>query len=1052
MSSGNNPPQDAATRPSWNPEPFYTNEDVAVLHNIVLLAEEILPGLPERERLPTNALFSAYYDILPRVGVNADHDSRYARILFKIGGLWGPGTIYEKFEEILSRMGIEIEFDHEEEEQYSPFDGPPAGIGSIAEEEPRKPQGRRRRNSESSVWDLGTEIPLSNNSRPRSASPLHRLSPQRRAGNFIPRDAKSLQQRPDPTPSENKAERDSAKQNIRSWLASSHEKSRRGRERSTSRPRSLQVRRSSPTLKSYHRTSVRAFSVGSEEFEAPSEITAVTSAQEQQIPDSPKPIQGHPLNNTSEDLMQVKASPILQRPLSFLIKRQLYAWRDKALQLRIYNINRNSIASIHDRKALLELALETWHDRLVEKLQIAATERFFAHLERRSERVRDLYLLEKAFTHWRVCAFDEAERTSIARRHIIRARTFNAWREITVVNELKVRRQVMKKFFSVWKRRHLILYANTVTAVQKFEENLAEKSYRKWIRKGWHIKAALWWAEGTKLKIFSSWNLAFRSVLNDYNAAKEHDHLKLLWRTWQILQNGIDERFRKEQQANNIYQIRICSKAISKWRGEARVIPAKIALQADVSLRLLRETIGTWVHRSREERRAVAIDRLRILREAFTTWRHRARFQLTHGHVNDRVVQEAMYKWILRARIIFTERKLYRNILRHRWQNWVHETGLSRKQRWNREDQAEDFGTRNAQNLVLSRWNIRLGSQLHREMEASELYRSNISRHLLFKWSERTQRLRQLHQWSRVAEFYLLASKTLKRWKSSTESAKREKRKAAYAQVRRMTKLNSVRGKLLSWCQQAKQVIELRGRAQEMSQNKNVIIGMDIFDRWRARTEELGDLETLWQEKTLRKQFISWKRRSFAFQDLEVEAIINYQERQQSRAVKKWSLLTLQLRSQSYYAAEIRDKNVKRTFRKTFSYWHQRTVQKRPFLRTEMRQEPQSQLGATARGEAWSDLGDDGEVNAWARELSDANPLTPVPGYLSTPSKRMGRVSAAAARFSSTTPRALLSTPFERQLRAQYSRDGLLSAQNPSGRSRPATGGGFADIADREGR
>ena len=115
MSSGSrSPPQDAGNNSAGRVDPFYTNEDVAVLHDIVLLAQELLPSLPERERLPTNALFNTYYDILPRLGINADHDSRYARILFKIGGLRGEGTLYDKFEEVLSRMGIEIEFDERE--------------------------------------------------------------------------------------------------------------------------------------------------------------------------------------------------------------------------------------------------------------------------------------------------------------------------------------------------------------------------------------------------------------------------------------------------------------------------------------------------------------------------------------------------------------------------------------------------------------------------------------------------------------------------------------------------------------------------------------------------------------------------------------------------------------------------------------------------------------------------------------------------------------------------------------------------------------------------
>jgi protein SFI1 len=79
----------------------------------VLLAQELYVTLPERERLPTNALFKAYYDILPRLGLDADHDNRFARILFKIGGLRGHGTLRERFVDVLGNMGIEVAFDDE---------------------------------------------------------------------------------------------------------------------------------------------------------------------------------------------------------------------------------------------------------------------------------------------------------------------------------------------------------------------------------------------------------------------------------------------------------------------------------------------------------------------------------------------------------------------------------------------------------------------------------------------------------------------------------------------------------------------------------------------------------------------------------------------------------------------------------------------------------------------------------------------------------------------------------------------------------------------------
>src|SRR6202030_2020316 len=89
-------------------------------------------------------------------------------------------------------------------------------------------------------------------------------------------------------------------------------------------------------------------------------------------------------------------------------------------------------------------------------------------------------------------------------------------------------------------------------------------------------------------------------------------------------------------------------------------------------------------------------------------------------------------------------------------------------------------------------------------------------------------------------------------------------------------------------------------------------------------------------------------------------------------------------------------------------------------------------------------FGGEMEIDEWARGVDEAAVSTPIPGYLSTPSKRTERAMAVAARFS-TTPKAPLSTPFERQLRAQYSGGGLQSLRKGPGRSAlPMREEGFA--------
>jgi protein SFI1 len=315
------------------------------------------------------------------------------------------------------------------------------------------------------------------------------------------------------------------------------------------------------------------------------------------------------------------------------------------------------------------------------------------------------------------------------------------------------------------------------------------------------------------------------------------------------------------------------------------------------------------------------------------------------------------------------------------------------------------------------------------------------------QWSERAKHVQKLEGWSKDAEFYFLTTKLIKRWKASTEASKREKRKVAYTQVRRTVKVNLATGVLCNWHQQAQHVLNLQDQARSVRQNKDVVIGMEIFDQWRARTAELAELESIWRGNVLEKHLSIWKERSSAYQALETEAILTYEEKRESRAFKKWHVTALQLRSQTNYAYDIREKNAKRTFRKMLSYWHQKALLKRPPKIPEP-EEPLVEFGVTERAETWSDYGEGPESDEMANGQSEAVPATPIPGYLSTPSKRSERVMAVAARFS-TTPKAPLSTPFERQLREQYSGGQLHSFRKGAARSTLSMGRGFDDIEEK---
>ena len=1046
MSSGRSPPHDAARNIAGNAELFYTNEDVAVLHNIVVLAQELLPTLPDRERLPTNALFNAYYDILPRVAVNADYDSRYARILFKIGGLRGDGTLYEKFEEILSRMGIEIEFDQDEtgdmhsQAEHSQTSVEAATTGFIPQEE-RPSRGRQRRNSDSGAWNVESEHNHAHylKQRRNSFSPPRKplLSPETTGQREI-----DLSSPFEPSQTAGTSHGDLS-QEVGAWVASMQEKPRLERGRSTSTHGGMRIRRRSPSVSlTRQERPASPPDVGLDEAQSPS-YSPFASSNRQQKQDSLNVFRGQVIGHETETLMQTKASLVLQHHLSLIGKRTLQLWRDKAINAREHNATLSSLACRKDKGVLLGLALESWRSLLLERQHIAETERFFAHLERRSEQARNLYLLHKAFTHWGTSAFEEVERTSIARRHIIKTRTFNAWRDITAINELKVRRQVIKKFFELWKRQHDQLSSYDARIVQIYESNLVEKVFRQWFQKTSDIKATAWWSENAKRRALFSWTVLSRSAEGHRCAAYEIRLLQLARNAWQIWRAKTEDRNRRDSEARNLYEARIRSSTLRRWRRETRVLPAKKTLQTDVNLRVLRSKFALWLQRARQERQATAIDRLRITREAWTNWRHKLRFQVLCTRVDDHIILRSIYKWVLTERSVLAQRLVNQRLLLDCMQNWAQRSKTLREHRWDQEDLAQTVEVSRGRDLALRRWHSRLQTQQQQEADAASMYIPRRVGSTLSQWSERTRHVQELDRWSRDAEFYFLASKTLKRWKVSTEATKREKRKSAYIHVRRTMKMKLARGVLENWRRRTQEVRELHARALDVNQNRTVILGMNIFDRWRARMEEREELNYIWRQRVARKQFTLWRGRTAAFRDLEVEAIINYQERQQEHAIKKWGLSTLHLRSQSHHAAEIREKNLKRSFRKTFTYWHQRAVQKLPARSSH--HDGSDLTGVTPRAEIWSESGDDTEVDEWARGPDDPNVFTPIPGYLKTPSRRLERVTAAAARFSSTTPRVPLPSPFDRHLRGRYLGSSLASARN-GGQS--SLGRGFEDIPE----
>ncbi|OAA58854.1 Sfi1 spindle body [Cordyceps fumosorosea ARSEF 2679] len=91
--------------PAWTSttqEPYYSNEDIEILHEIVSIAQEKLDNVGGARLLPAAALFKAYDEVLPQHGIDPDDENHLSRLIFRIGGEKGTLSLPEKFQAVLA--------------------------------------------------------------------------------------------------------------------------------------------------------------------------------------------------------------------------------------------------------------------------------------------------------------------------------------------------------------------------------------------------------------------------------------------------------------------------------------------------------------------------------------------------------------------------------------------------------------------------------------------------------------------------------------------------------------------------------------------------------------------------------------------------------------------------------------------------------------------------------------------------------------------------------------------------------------------------------------
>lgn len=961
-------------------------------------------------------------------------------------------SLYETFEGLLEELGFAIELAPDEEEIQEitknldkTFE---AGVAANAHlQATSAPRNRSRRASFNSMYDAGDETTRACRSREPSRASMSRLE-------------SSQQATPDNRPSTRATTRRTEKTNSNAWSprrpAVQARRDRLTADEFAHIPQRSQGRQVSASVRGGH---------GKHHLAALYSSTAGASSTASDFGDdaSQAPVTPH-IDQTPygiglhERFYRPSITQLLRDADTFQHYRiRSYArdivekWCLAAFQAKDQHAHMDRLASAHDTQILLRQAFEHWRVRLHTKKQAAETERYFNRMERNTAKARDIHLLTKAFTHWAQCAQETVLQTHNAREYILGMKYFRAWREITLVNQLKMRRQGLRKYFGIWKQRYVGILRNYTRADLVGREILSKSTYWHWFWAFCERRAPEWRAGRLKRKTLSQWIDVFRDNVRRYQQTttqSDNTARKKILTQWLEMTQGV---IACQRQAASFNYQRQTIHAIRAWKSSRQYAPLAQRVSNMVDWRVAGVTFATLISRYRFKKQAEHVNTLRIMKNAWTHWNDCLRWQILAHRIDDRYLLEALYKWVVAERQILLQRLSEQRLKQRLFTRLKTKCTLRQAERESTREFVEAAGQKGLLRLCMTHWSKQLSSYRRAEQVAFEFYAPKIAQDTLQAWTRKSAHLQTLNGWAKDADFYFVTRRFLKRWQAATGDSKRQKRRRAYVQVRRRSKMNLARKALHRWRGVSTRVRDMELEAGLTNQNRLLCFGTYLYDQWNCqfnlRREQTYNASQYYERRLLERYLYTWIEKVEDLTKLEEMADLNTEMRAKSIAfgwLHKLHLRIIELKGQEANAENLRGWYEKRHFSNILRHWRKKTSKRldqplpaktfssRPSRRRPQATEAEDRDELARRAEDWTDF----DIGDWIPALEAQSSTTPLPGYLSTPSKRAARAQALVR--VSTTPS---STPFENRLRSQIGSTPRTPRRSGFGRSTTALKG-----------
>ncbi|KAK0651197.1 Sfi1 spindle body protein-domain-containing protein [Cercophora newfieldiana] len=1146
----------------------YSDDDIRLVAEIVRLGETIYPTLPERDRLPTTALFQAAEHVLPEHGYDADNaPSHIDRLIFKIGGQRSGETLSDKFKAVLAGMNIQVEYI-----PTSPYEQSPAVRRTPIRRLPRlgddesddfdfspRPAPHHRHSSGSRPFALDDspyDLPVRPRPRPQSTSPgdafsspgdalslgrgksdssdvqtpplirgLGRATVANNGVDFgvrVPTVA-PLGYSPDDNATGQFTEDEGDKLKATDRLLA-------GRPFQSHMPtmeRILQPARhfgafsrdtgiaglgdnkgllESPLIiPNAHLHSSQAGSSGGSEDGR--DITAQTQDDDQlqSLPNDEPPAE-----NT--EVLEAKLDQFIMGYETRLLDDVFFDWHTAARWTRGHRTHQLSVASEYDDVDIFQEVLDIWQELAIvaqeerlEQAVAAEREEYVLRMEKRAARVHEIVTISTVLAHWQDSAREEADRTAVARRHLVRKRAFDAWRAQHVEDESKVNNFILMNALQRWGQVTLHHEVRQQVAARRYQHTLAADTLDAMWRTQKGKTADEFWSFHAANNCLDTWLSRAGEDYAELEVANTLDERLLLTEVLDIWREETEDLQYTAYNLTVEYFSRECQRTLDTWQEQARLKRLLQHYNANKDRNLQSRALNVWRGAALNAVRENKMAEILVMEAPLHLWKNETQLRLFRDRIETKEKAVILRHWYCEERVAWYKRYTENLDKKEILERFVACARDARSERTRFERDGDRVFTYYKQRGAFNTWLEQTDAMWRHHHNANLICLYRTAKPIIDSWREyRNQSVAREAIYGRQADRNARRSAVttvLEIWPGLAIEARRERMMINLRLFRRNYKVDLARNCLDDWWLRTADAVDLSNdaRAMHIRHRRNEVNG--LLQYWGDTTQRAQQIRQVAEEAEMEVYCGIWQRQLNDLDENKLDAIDYDAEQTLGDCWRKWEFQSLQMNSKKQTAIAIKNRNDKRLCSHVLDGWRQiaapdsahdlqlSTMSRRSIrnlqaarstpapdatqhlglepptplpsilrqpgstLRSQYGQHPPetprlpvSQLGFARVGgsvrfaSSTRDLGpmdefdDDESVLGPGMEVND-------PGFMSTPTRWTGSTRPLGYRPTST-PSAILPSPYERELRSQYGQSS--SSRGQFSRSR----GEFDDIRE----